>query len=76
MSFNRREPQRSSGRALIASGIGMMVLAGLAIVLLIDDGYEPMSWRSALTPVVALLGVPVGIAFVVAGVAKIRRGER
>ena len=76
MGHNRSEPPRSSGRALIGAGVGLIVFAAVATVSLITGGYEPMSWRSALSPLVAIFGVPVGMGFVVVCVAKIRRGQR
>lgn len=54
----------------------MIVFAVLATVSLIIGGDEPMSSRSALSPLVAIFGAPVGIGFVVVGVAKLRHGHR
>jgi len=76
VSHHRREPPRSSGRALIASGIGLIVFAAVGAVSLTTGSDAPMSLRSALSPLVAILGVPVGIGLIVGGIAKIRRGHR
>jgi len=76
MGHHRSEPPRSSGRALIASGIGLIVFAAVGAVSLTTGSDAPMSLRSALSPLVAILGVPVGVACIVGGIAKIRRGHR
>lgn len=76
MASARRNTGQSSGRALIGSGIGLAVFAVFASVTLLSVGYEPSSWRSALSPLVAILGIPVGVGLIVAGVRKIARGER
>lgn len=76
MGAEDSQPTPSSGRALIGGGVGLIVFAGFASVALISGGYDPMSWRSALGPLVAILGVPVGIVLLIMGIVKIRRGLR
>ncbi|MGY3126503.1 ACR3 family arsenite efflux pump ArsB [Agrococcus sp. UYP33] len=76
MGHHRSEPPRSSGRALIGSGIGLIVFAAVGAVSLTTGSDVPISLRSALSPLVAVLGVPVGIGLIVGGIAKIRRGHR
>lgn len=76
MSGAGRNTAPSSGRALIGSGIGLAVFAVIVGITLLTVGDEPLSWRSALSPLVAILGIPVGVGLIVAGARKIARGER
>lgn len=76
MASTRREPPHSSGRALISGGIGLLIFAAFAAVLWATEGHDATTWRSALMPLVAISGPPLGIVFIVVGVAKVRRGLR
>ena len=75
MPRGRRAPQRSSGRALIAGSIGMILFAVISIVMIPYD-VEPSTWRGHLRPVVEIVAIPLGIAGIVAGIVRIRRGGR
>jgi hypothetical protein len=68
-----RRERRSSAKAVVMSGIALIVFGGMAIALTATGAVDDLRLRFLL---VLVLGIPAGLAMLVVGVVRIRRERR